>query len=247
MNRKSLSLFVAPIVALLFTAVSLDANAGFAAIFGTVKDKETQQPIGGARLQMDIHTELVERHSHANGVYLMVAPNGDSYTLRVYMQGYQVWVKGNITLPDNAQMVLDPELERLPPPPPKVNYARLRKLNYSRTPYRRFGSAQFRLRGAPANPELTGSRIWIFPSEENQFVAQIEIKGSGLDAIEELGVYDEAGEMVPNVKIDVSSASPESIVIEYQLRDQSSANLVRSIQLRAGEETFGVPIRHDFY
>ena len=256
------------LVGLIFTGLagwSTEANAhwndNFATIWGVVKDKETQQPIDGAKLFLDVssvgHVPIRQEGGlpccimtySVDGAFILGAwqsENYGGYSLSISAEGYKNWFQSNIDLAQYEDMFIYPELEKLPPPPPKVNYARLRQLSYSKAPYRRF-DGRFRVRSAPANPELTIPKIWVLPSEDNQFVAQIEIKGSGLDTIEELGVYDEAGELVPNVKIDVSNASPESMVIEYQLRDQSSANLVRSIQLRAGEETFTVPMRHDFY
>jgi hypothetical protein len=236
---------------------STEANAGFAAMFGTITDKQTQRRIDGARLELDIHTETIVRHTHPDGVYFISTPNGDGFTLKAFAEGYCAWSRANIALPNNYQMLLNIELEPGCPPPAWVNHVRiqqqLERQNYSTSPYRvtrPYGvssGTRVQLRSAPANPELLVPEVWILPSEENEFVAQIEIKGSGLDAIEEVGIYDEAGELVPNVKVQVSNASPESIVIEYQLRDNSSANLVRSIRLRAGEEIFSVPMRHDFY
>ena len=200
---------------------------------------------------LNTQTEVIQGFSWENGVYLIDAPSGDRYTLTIYARGYEPWVLENITLRDNAQMILDPKLEPLPPPPeppPTVNYLPTKKnLDSSSAPYRFTGLARSQTGSTPANPQLAAPTVWIFPSRENQFIAQIEIKGSALDAIEELGVYDEAGELVPNVNIDVLTATSESIIVVYQLPDHLSADLVRSIQLRAGDKTFSFPMRHDFY
>lgn len=251
MIRKAPGLIVASIIALLLLMTSRDACAGFGCIFGTVKDTETKERIAGARMLLNTDTEVIQGFSWENGVYLIDAPNGDGYTLTIYARGYQPWVLKNITLRDNAQMFLDPKLKPLPPPPeppPTVNDLPTRKNpDSSSAPYRLTRLARLETESAPANPQLAAPTIWIFPSRENQYIAQIEIKGSALDAIDELGVYDEDGELVPNVNIDVLTATSESIVIVYQLPDHLSADLVRSIQLRAGDKTFSFPMRHDFY
>lgn len=103
---------------------------GIAAIYGSVRDVETQDPIANCEISVNVRTDIFVRHSHEGGAYSIDVPAGSGYTITFSTFGYHIKFMEGINCPDNSLIRIECLLTKFEPhtPEPRPLSKRFRDL-----------------------------------------------------------------------------------------------------------------------